>query len=214
MDMADKACHCPPTLLADAEGYVDTLSSHSSRLAAAVQQCTVQDAACFCTAMGSAGTYREPTKCSGWYQCTSEAGGFYFACPAGLLFDTACSCCTWPSQVQVREGVLAGSSGNWVPAWGSLSCSRQMHVGVQQTSATDSPNAKVCPSLRYMPHISVFLTCLCSAQCPRSPKRYPRRPCPPLSQSAHVQFDQGTHIISWQKPPGQLWTPSKRSTPV
>lgn len=53
----------------------------------------------FCEGMADGTFVRDPDDCASFYTCYMSGSSIKTTCGAGLMFDEACSCCNWPSQV-------------------------------------------------------------------------------------------------------------------
>lgn len=66
--------------------------------------CKTGDAACWCAAKGSPGTFADTTSgCSKYYECVSSTQAYYRNCPSGTLFNDAIDKCDWPSNVSCKQ---------------------------------------------------------------------------------------------------------------
>lgn len=66
--------------------------------------CKTGDAACWCAAKGSLGTFADTASgCSKYYECVSSTQAYYRSCPSGTLFNDALGKCDWPSNVNCKQ---------------------------------------------------------------------------------------------------------------
>ena len=79
--------------------WIDELTMLSLQAA-----CKTGDAACFCAAKGSSGTYADTaTGCKNYYECVSSTQAYYRSCPTGLIYNQVSKNCDYTKNVNCKS---------------------------------------------------------------------------------------------------------------